>query len=526
MDQGSDLYVLDLTNDQSESTLDADSPSSASNFNVLLSPTLDLSSLLYLRSVAAEIALAQLTVDALPLTATKHESITVRVDIPPDHTNCNSWFNPISIIDENDILFEIPCRDFYTDDPAMIVEYTNAVLQDSVTQYILYRYLCVVLDVNIFKSGSLHALSTTDLSLVNRYIDIAIFTRNIQHDTMIQLLPPDHGFEDIPNRTAMTLDRDGMNRTDEQRYVTNSPEVFRAVEARQWSDRKTIDYNKFFGVNFGRGVEAGVTEAVKSDTQRWLTTDKLLARDPETNTLGVVPEKVAEVTGLVRANQALTRIGLKCREIISNLKTLLDKRKTKEKKTNLFVYCFLSLLLDSDTKLKCRFHIEKDKYITDGTAVTVFFPDQISYVLGSKSNHRVTVGPVRNATPAINTPVLTHNILSDNQQLFHALRPLPQVIHVVTDLVFSKSRDMWLADTPWRNYHLIYTFVLNQSNISRHYICQINHNKTFYRVQDVSTILESFSFVLLDQSFRRVVFSPYCRVALRLLIRPVAYGSQ
>ena len=82
MDQGTDLYVLDLTNDQSESTLDADSPSSASNFNILLSPTLDLSSLLYLRSVAAEITLAQLTVDALPLTATKRESITVRVDIP------------------------------------------------------------------------------------------------------------------------------------------------------------------------------------------------------------------------------------------------------------------------------------------------------------------------------------------------------------------------------------------------------------------------------------------------------------
>ena len=526
MDQGTDLYVLDLTNDQSESTLDADSPSSASNFNILLSPTLDLSSLLYLRSVAAEITLAQLTVDALPLTATKRESITVRVDIPPDHTNCNAWYNPISILDENNVLFEIPCRDFYTDDPAMVVEYTNAILQDSVTQYILYRYLCVVLDVDIFKSGSLHALSTTDLLLINRYIDIAIFTRNLVHDTMIQLLPPDHGFTEIPDRTAMTLDRDGMNRTDEQRYVTNSPDVFRAVEDRETSDRKTIDYDKFFAVNFGRGVEAGVTEAVISDTQSWLSTANLLTRDPETNTLSVAPEKIAEVTGHVRANQALTRIGLKCREIMSNLKTLLDKRKTKDKKTNLFVHCFLSLLLDSDTKLKCRFHIEKEKYITDGTSVTVFLPDQISYILGAKSGHSVIVGPVKNATPTTNTPTLTHNILSDNQQLFHNLRPLPQVIHVVTDLVFSKSRDMWLADTPWRNYHLIYTFVLNQSNISRHYICQINHNKTFYRVQDVSTILESFSFVLLDQSFRRVAFSPYCRVALRLLIRPVIYGSQ
>ena len=103
-------------------------------------------------------------------------------------------------------------------------------------------------------------------------------------------------------------------------------------------------------------------------------------------------------------------------------------------------HCFLSLLLDSDTKLKCRFHIEKEKYITDGTSVTVFFPDQISYVLGAKSGHTIKVGPVHNATPTTNTPTLTHNILSDNQQLFHALRPLPQVIHVVTDLVFKINK--------------------------------------------------------------------------------------
>ena len=532
LDMGTDMYVLDLTNDDDENRLTHNDHSSASNFTILLSPTLDLSSLLYLRSVAAEIALDQITVDALPLTATSKENITVKVVVPIDITSCNAWYNPIEMSSINEILFEIPCRDFYAEHPAEIIDYTNNLLQESITQFILYRYLCVFLDLDIFVSGgNLHALAVTDLNLIRRYLDIAMFTRNTMHDTMVERLPADHNIQPVPGRDSMALQKDGMTQVQETALIQASPSVFRAVTDRRTAplgerQHKTIDYDKFYGVYFGREVPVEITQSVKTSTLNWLTNVQALTRD-EAGSLVINPAMKTEFEGYIAANIALTQMGLKCREIITNLKTLIDKRKTKDRNDHLFVTCFLSLMLDADTKLKCRFHLERERYITtDGTSITVNFPDQLSYVLGAACNHSLSVGPIDNKTPEVNQPRLTHNILSEDQELYHALRPLPQVIHIVTDLVFSKSRDMWLVNTPWKNFHLIYTFMLNQSNITRHYISQINTHKTYYRISDVNSILESFSFVMLDEKFRQIKFLPYCKVALRLLIRPVVYGSR
>ena len=531
LDQGTDKYILDLTNDASEEHLEDGGHSSASDFTILLSPTLNLSSLLYLRSVAAEIAISQLTVDALPLTATKRESIFVNVVVPPDITSCNTWYNPIAITDANEIPFEIPCRDFYTSDPSEIIQYTNATLQEGLTQFLFYRYVCAVLDVDIFSSGGLGLLNVTDLLLVSRYLDIAIYTRNVIHDTMAGLMP-DKTFDAIPGKDVIKGDKDGMSRAEEARHIRNSEGAFRKVEDREVPEaggHRTIQLEQFLGIAFKvAGVTEAVKQTIKTRTLAWLTGLGTVTRDDTTNELVIVEESHAVVEGYILSNQWLVKMGLKCREILENLRSLIDRRKKTDKtKGSLFIGCFLSLQLDPSTKMKCRFHIEKGKYITeDGTSITISLPDQLSYVLGAKPQQKVIIGPIAYDTPENNTPTLSHHILSGNQHLFHSLRPMPQVIHVVSNLVFSKSRDMWLANTPWRNYHLIYTFVLNESNISRHYICQINNNPTYYRVQDVNSILESFSFVMLDQSFRKIVFAPYCRVALRLVVRPVIYGSQ
>ena len=527
LDQGTDSYILDLTNDDAEQLLDDDNHSSASQFTILLNPTLDLSSLLYLRSVAAEIAISQLSVDALPLTGTNKESITVKVDVPTDVVSSNSWFNSIAMSGVNNTLLEIPCRNFYTTDPDEVIQHTNNLLQEGITQFILYRYLCAYLDLDIFTTGSLQSLSVTDLALLGRYIDIAMYTRNVMHDTMVALVP-DMELANVEGREIMTHDKDGMSRNEEARHLARSGDVFRATADRNVSEqRKTIDFDKFYSVTIGQGVDEAIIQSIKTSTLSWLQDIGIITRNEE-GALIVAQENRATMESYIKSNQLLTQMGLKCREIVGNLRTLIDKRKTKveAKRSSFFVYCFLSLYLDPDTQLKCRFHMENEKYITnDGTAITVKLPEQISYILGAKSGQCVTIGPIDRNTAIANKPTLNHTILSEDQRLFHRLRPLPQVIHVVSDLVFSKSRDMWLANTPWRNYHLIYTFVLSASNIARHYICQINNTRTYYRVQDVNSILESFSFVMLDQSFRRILFEPHCKVAMRLIIRPVTYGS-
>lgn len=528
MDMGTDRYILDITNDETEKDLERNSHSSASNFTILLSPTLDLSSLLYLRSVAAEIAISHLSIDALPLSATRLENILGKIVIPPNITACNTWFNPISITEENNKWFEIPCRDFYAESPQDVVTYTNTLLQEGITQFIMYRFLCVFLDLDIFTPEKLRSLSTTDLTLVSRYIDIALFTRNVTQDTIAQLIP-DFVDTPVPGREVMSKAHDGMTLTDEVRHMRNSSGAFRSIRDRGVPiGHKTVDFAKFYGINFGRDGQEAVKEAIVTETIAWLNSLQMMGRDEETDRIIIKPERQEEAKTIIQANNLITRMGLKAREIVEHQKVLVDRRTAIDKKKDKFFQtCFLSACLDQDTKLHCRFHMEKDKFIpSDGTSITVQFPDQLSYLLGAQPSKNIVIGPIDINTPIVNDPRITHNILSEDQQLPHAIRPLPQVIHVVSDLVFSKSRDMWLANTPWRNYHLMYTFVLKQSNISRNYICQINDDKTYCRIQDVNSILESFSFVMLDQSFRRIIFAPYCKVAMRLIIRPVTYGSQ
>ena len=68
-------YHLHMDNRSSEDAGNDEEDSTASNFEVILQPTVDISNLLFLKSTEAEIGLSELTIDNTCLTFKRSEKI-------------------------------------------------------------------------------------------------------------------------------------------------------------------------------------------------------------------------------------------------------------------------------------------------------------------------------------------------------------------------------------------------------------------------------------------------------------------
>ena len=84
-------YRLHLNNRETEDFSNDDDDSTASNFEVILQPTLDISNLLFLKSTEAEIGLSELTIDNTCLTFKRSEQIQcyVKIDVQQENGNKN-----------------------------------------------------------------------------------------------------------------------------------------------------------------------------------------------------------------------------------------------------------------------------------------------------------------------------------------------------------------------------------------------------------------------------------------------------
>ena len=86
-------FVLELSNERIESSLEQNHPSSASFFEPILSPSLDLNFLKFLRSTQLDCCLKNFQIDSYPLTTIRQEHLTFKLEIPTSLTKANSVFD-------------------------------------------------------------------------------------------------------------------------------------------------------------------------------------------------------------------------------------------------------------------------------------------------------------------------------------------------------------------------------------------------------------------------------------------------
>ena len=95
MSFGTQSICLNVDNQFSEEKLENKDTmiSSASDFQVNLCPTLDITNLLFLKSQDAEICNTELTINSSPLTFVEHECIYTYLKVPTKLLKTNRFFN-------------------------------------------------------------------------------------------------------------------------------------------------------------------------------------------------------------------------------------------------------------------------------------------------------------------------------------------------------------------------------------------------------------------------------------------------
>ena len=532
LDRGTSEYVINLDNEEIEDHLKENVLSSASDFKVILSPQLELAPLLFLKSCSAQLGVSQLNVDSLPLTCSRLEKIKVFVHTPPKSGTGNALLNEISIEERNKIPLEIPLSDMSTDDAAEVIDFLNEkVFYQSISDFLVSRYLTLFFDKDIFINQQLTTFSKSEVNLLYRYINITLYVRHLVHDMFKEIIaasqPDLLNDETNPADPALTEDLKGLWKYGDEVQETltkagetkilNSSENLKLrderIEARSFM---IVDFGQFYGHSI-RAIPNEVKEAIKTDFLNRLQEQDIFSRG-----LNIDPSQLARAKSYFLSNRMMIEYGLLARNMVGLLAGLYDKRKKDE---ILFESRIIALKLD-DSKSKCYVHFVKKNFLpSDGGTVQIDLPKHLGYVLGGRVGRPVTIGPISLLSPPVVEPRLTENLVSSQQRLPQSIHPLPKLIHCCSDLIVRKTRDYWMNKSPFVDQSVIFTFPLDDEHVSRRFISKICDTITYHRLQNVHNILNSFRLCLVDEYYQPLRFAPRTITSISLTFQPVEFES-
>ena len=364
LDMGTSSYSLCISNEDMEDKLEEeDTYSTASNFTVILNPCLDLTHLLFLKSVQAEVGIESISVDSLPLTVSRMENIEVYLTTPPTSALVNLTYNMESVRDKNLIPLKIPLKDISTDNAQELVDQLNQlVFQEVVSNYIISKYCQLTFDLDIFKEHQLSIFNKGEANLLHRYLNITFYARHVIHDTLKECLdrslPEQASFRREPafNVDASNLwkyeeeNADIRTRAGETKVLNNSTNL-KKMEDREATEYQTINFDRFYKIN-AKSVPTELHNYLKTSLLDNLTATNFLVRNETTGTLDIPDDQLETMTQKYLSNLALIEYAKLAKNLLALQQNLHDKRKSDEL---LFENRIITLLLD-DTKAKCHFH--------------------------------------------------------------------------------------------------------------------------------------------------------------------------
>ena len=139
-------FKLHLSNERIEQELAQDEPSSASYFDAIINPSLDLSFLTFLRSNDVELNLDNFTISSAALTFRRDEKIRVYLDIPSNLSGGNWCYTKNQQAQHNIQALSILIEDFTTSNSKDALDYINGLIGSKVNSFLLIRYLTMICD--------------------------------------------------------------------------------------------------------------------------------------------------------------------------------------------------------------------------------------------------------------------------------------------------------------------------------------------------------------------------------------------
>ena len=518
-------YEIYLDNKIVEDKLKDSDESSASCFETIFNSSLDLSPLLYLKSTSAELALNQFSVDDLPLTTSKKEEVKLKITLPNDLAHCNQSFNIEKLEISNGTIYKIPFGDFTTSENAALINLLNKKL--NITLIVLKVALAFIFDTDIFKDGI--ELKTTEISgsdarLIGRYLDCILFSRHIVHRYISRIL--EDGDESLDG--LVKFSNNSVMAAAEEKQIIAKSMIFRSVDERVGVARgKTMDLKIFPGDNLKSAYskQGGTKLRIETEIADLFSDITMVERTNPNDPSSPLKDKSRD--DLIRYRNSNKKLAIQA----MYFKTLVSflQQNDHHKVSAIFNNRIMAFELVAGSRLKVI--LNPSLFLPpDGTSIALHFPEQLSYVLGCNDKTTLEIGPFSNQSnenpiPQEGQPKLTNHITVSGQSPHSSMRPMPRILYVCSDIVSSVGRNLWLRDTPYENCNIIYTHVLDDTNLTTQFLCKNTDTLTFHRISSLNSLWNSFSLYILDQNFRKVIFPLRSYTKIGLIIKPTNHGD-
>lgn len=511
LDDTTEKYQLCVDNQQQENEQDDHQPSCAGDFQILLQPHLDLSPLLYLKSVEAEITLSSIQIGSVPLCFTRTEYARIFLELKPDIAYANKLINKISLERDNETSYDVPLTDHVCQKPEDVVDFLNDTFHYKLTYHIICQYLRLFFDDDILNTRSDKPLSLADIKLLLRYIEIALYTRHKLHDTLAQHIGVKDDISQKISYSSKNTDR--LTPAQENKIITESECVLPKDKRRQTKQGKSVNFDLFGSIDLSvdNQQRRGVDIAISTETSQWL-------QDNEIDPAALTVEDKEELRQVFLSNKRLIDIGLLTRRIMFTEKERIDSR-TKSHRT-LFHHDVLVFDIDI-SRQKLVFHLHPKQFLAEDVSVTVYFPRKCSYTLGADISQDIVIGPIKTSMEPVSYPRLTNRIISPNQRLPLNIRHKAQVCHLTSNIVTGKGIDQFLQHSPYDDHFIIYSHNIDDNVISSGCVIATDPPEKYLKIKHAHRILEKIEFKILDENFQVCMFSRKTYTRLAFCIRPV-----
>ena len=540
-------YTLQISNEALETSLPENDLSTANNFEVSLTPSLDLHQLSYLQSLDCECRTENIMIDSCPLIFEENEVIQTFVTITPELAtgNLNYFLEDLTVRNQQPLA--VGLTNFQTTEPQKALVFLNKLLQNSSNLYIITRYLEVLMDSSdivkkdLFQNLNIDnevndIITIKDLNLLSKYVDIAIYSRIAVIEallaeigdsklTLAKVLKSDDYQYSSVSPLIETVETDSL---DLSKFLNPTKQQKSPTEV-DFKAFKIVDTKKFY--NFGFLPPKNASQITLDTEQKREIKDNLLLN---LRTLGKLDRDIFRslsetntkyLKKVVDNNVALIKIATKLHSLIKNEKERLSLRK----RGRLFTRHFLGIALD-ENQSKCRFFIDRSKVVADCT-ITVKFPRHASYKLGSardvitRKYGLVEVGPISLGPPAKPPPKLANTIVLNEQRLNSGVRFSPRLLCLATDFLAESSRQQE-KEQFFFSHHDMLTFFkvpLKPKYLGPHFLTVESsqlHPQPFHRVHKARMLLHTFKIMIFDENGEPILFPRDTFVKIALTFRP------
>ena len=510
-----------LSNSDNENNLKNPNISSAGSFELILDRTIDLSPLLYMKSTSAEVAISHLSLSTLPLTVTRDEEIKVQIHIPPGIAHANRFYSAFYTENKlNQQYHRLPLKDLVTSESDTLLTFLNRETLIPYFHFILRSMLQIILDDNVFSPEDTHFLTRDDIKILNRYINISIFTRKTLHDFLNKKLGNEN--YDISGTIKYSKDCDNYTLRKEESLLQKS-KALRPLDQRpatRGSHDHIVDLALFHGKDLDTvdNQQDGPKQAVETDYENYLSIVGVIKyTDPTNENSPFQTKTIDSLTALIKANKALILQAMKLHDLLQLLTKKIDKRNKTPPITDHLITMSVN---EATGKLKVDF--EASTYLLDNrSSIKVLFPPKLSHALGSDSS--LTIGPIYNEQsnmPIQSQDVLTNTIVNERQTTFFPLRPTPKMFHLLSNIILAPTCNFWLKNTPFETCNVIYSTPIDETSISNRFICKQDDNLCYHKLN--TRILSRIQFHIVDEEMKPVLFAPKCHIKIGLNVRPTS----